>query len=214
MYYTNLFIYWSFLGDLDSKESFCNAGDPGSILGLGRSPGEGNGYPLPYSCLENPMILLSHYRGAWRATVHGGLQRIGHNWVTNTFTEALGLIRSFFKMYEKLQVSTPHNLFLSFLETYTINFPFLFFFNFSFSTSFFYYYAFSLWAVLLVTSLIILSSPPGHEYTWNQWNMLCEIKIISHFSYRCLIAPTSFIENNILILFPTCYESNVHISIS
>ena len=40
--------------------------DTGSIPGLGRSPGEGNGNPLPYSCLENPMD-----RGAWRATVHG-----------------------------------------------------------------------------------------------------------------------------------------------
>ena len=48
------------------KESACNAGDLGSILGLGRSPGEGNGNPLQYSCLENSMD-----RGAWRATVHG-----------------------------------------------------------------------------------------------------------------------------------------------
>ena len=39
---------------------------PGSIPGLGRSPGEGNGYPLQYSCLENPMD-----RGSWRAVVHG-----------------------------------------------------------------------------------------------------------------------------------------------
>ena len=46
--------------------SACNAGDPGSIPGLGRSPGEGNGNPLQYSCLENPMD-----RGAWWATVHG-----------------------------------------------------------------------------------------------------------------------------------------------
>ena len=51
----------------DGKESACNAGDPGSIPGLGRSPGEGNGYPLQYSCLENPMV-----RGVWRALVHGG----------------------------------------------------------------------------------------------------------------------------------------------
>ena len=42
-----------------------NAGDPGSIPGSGRSPGEGNGNPLQYSCLENPMD-----RGAWQATVH------------------------------------------------------------------------------------------------------------------------------------------------
>ena len=46
--------------------SACNAGDLGSIPGLGRSPGEGNGNPLQDSCLENPMD-----GGAWRATVHG-----------------------------------------------------------------------------------------------------------------------------------------------
>ena len=50
----------------DSKQSACNAGDPGSISGLGRSPGEGNDNPLQYSCLENPMDI-----GAWWATVHG-----------------------------------------------------------------------------------------------------------------------------------------------
>ena len=43
-----------------------NVGDPGSIPGLGRSPGEGHGNPLQYSCLENPME-----GGAWWATVHG-----------------------------------------------------------------------------------------------------------------------------------------------
>ena len=50
----------------DGKESACNVGDPGSIPGLGRSPGGGNGSPLQLSYLENPMD-----RGAWRATVHG-----------------------------------------------------------------------------------------------------------------------------------------------
>ena len=48
------------------QESACNIGDPGSIPGWGRCPGEGNGYRLQYSCLENPMD-----RGTWRATVHG-----------------------------------------------------------------------------------------------------------------------------------------------
>ena len=48
------------------KASAYNARDPGSIPGLGRSPGEGNGNPLQYSCLENPMD-----RGAWQVTVHG-----------------------------------------------------------------------------------------------------------------------------------------------
>ena len=44
-----------FPGGSDSKESTCNVGDLGSVPGLGRSPGEGNGYPLKYFCLENPM---------------------------------------------------------------------------------------------------------------------------------------------------------------
>ena len=56
----------SFPGGSEVKASACNVGDPGSIPGLGRSPGEGNGNPLQYSCLENPMD-----RGAWQATVHG-----------------------------------------------------------------------------------------------------------------------------------------------
>ena len=56
----------SFPGGSEGKVSACNAGDPGSIPGLGRSPGEKKGNPLQYSCLENPMD-----RGAWRATVHG-----------------------------------------------------------------------------------------------------------------------------------------------
>ena len=45
----------NFPGGSDGKASACNAGDPGSILGLGRSPGEGNGNPLQCSCLESPM---------------------------------------------------------------------------------------------------------------------------------------------------------------
>ena len=54
-------IWW-----LSGKEYVCNARDPGLIPGLGRSPGDGNGHPLQYSCLENSMD-----RGAWQATVHG-----------------------------------------------------------------------------------------------------------------------------------------------
>ena len=48
------------------KNPPANSGDPGSVPGLGRPPGEGNGYPLQYSCLENSID-----RGAWLATVHG-----------------------------------------------------------------------------------------------------------------------------------------------
>ena len=56
----------SFPGGSDGKVSACNAEDLGSIPGLGRPPGEGNGNPLQYSCLENPMD-----GGVWWATVHG-----------------------------------------------------------------------------------------------------------------------------------------------
>ena len=57
---------WDFPGGSDGKASTYNAGDLGLISRSGRSPGEENGNPLQYSCLENPMD-----RGAWQATVHG-----------------------------------------------------------------------------------------------------------------------------------------------
>ena len=55
-----------FPGSSDSKASVYNVGDRGSVPGLGRSPGEGNGNPLQYACLSIPMD-----RGAWWARVHG-----------------------------------------------------------------------------------------------------------------------------------------------
>ena len=60
---------WDFTGSSDVKECACNAGDPGSIPGLGKAPGEGNGIPLQHPCLKNPMD-----RRAWGwegATFHG-----------------------------------------------------------------------------------------------------------------------------------------------
>ena len=65
-----LYIPMCFPGGSDGKESVCNAGDLGSIPGLEQSPEEGNGNPVLYSCLENPMD-----RGAWQATVHGVAKR-------------------------------------------------------------------------------------------------------------------------------------------
>ena len=56
---------WGFPGGSEVKALACNAGHLGSIPRSGRSPGEGNGNPLQYPCLENPMD-----RGAWRVTVH------------------------------------------------------------------------------------------------------------------------------------------------
>ena len=68
-----------FPGGPDGKQSACNVGDPGSIPGLGRFPGEGNGNPLQHSCLENSMDT-----GAWRATVC----RIAESDTTKRLTQA------------------------------------------------------------------------------------------------------------------------------
>jgi len=59
-------LIWGFLDGSDGNEYACSAGDPDSVPGSGRSPGEGNGYPLQYSCLKNSMG-----RGTWEATVQG-----------------------------------------------------------------------------------------------------------------------------------------------
>ena len=76
-----------FPGSSYGKESACNTGDPGSVPGSGRSPGEGNGYLFQYSCLENPLD-----RGAWWATDHG----VAKSWTrlsdfTFTFTFIVSL---------------------------------------------------------------------------------------------------------------------------
>ena len=67
---------WDFPGGSVIKNPPANVGNVGSIPGLGKSPGEGNGNPLQYSCLENPMD-----RGSWQATVHG-VKRVRHNLAT------------------------------------------------------------------------------------------------------------------------------------
>ena len=77
-----------FPGGSGSKEPACSAGDPGSIPGSGRSPGEGNSNPLQYSCLENPMD-----RGAWQATLHGVAKSQAQ---LRDFTFFLSLLLSFF----------------------------------------------------------------------------------------------------------------------
>ena len=73
-------IVGSFLGCSNGKESACNAEDPGSIPGSGRSPREGNGNPLLYSSQENSM-----HRGARLATVHGVIESdtITHTYIEN-----------------------------------------------------------------------------------------------------------------------------------
>ena len=73
---------WGFPGGSDGKESTCNAGDPTPIPRSGGSPGEWKGYPLQYSCLQNPMV-----RGAWQATVHG-VARVRHDLPTKPPTRS------------------------------------------------------------------------------------------------------------------------------
>ena len=65
-YIKSAFITRGFPGGSDGKEFTCNAGDLGLIPGLGRPPGEGNGYLLQYSCLENSMD-----KGAWKSQLFG-----------------------------------------------------------------------------------------------------------------------------------------------
>ena len=79
------------------KESTCNIGDPGSIPGSGRSPGGRNGYPLQYSCLENPMD-----RGALWATVHGVAKSQAWltEWISLSFHSELQ-VRFFLKELKK-----------------------------------------------------------------------------------------------------------------
>ena len=80
---TDLLKYLFHPGGSDGKVSACNAGDPGLILGSGRSPGEGNGNPLQYPCLENPMD-----GGAWWATVY----RVAKSWTRLSDFTLLGLL--------------------------------------------------------------------------------------------------------------------------
>ena len=76
MFYWQLILLWGFPGGLDGKESACSVGDPGSIPGLGRSPGEVNGNPLWYPCLKNSMAWR-----AWQAIVHGITE--SQTWLSN-----------------------------------------------------------------------------------------------------------------------------------
>ena len=71
-----MLVLQGFPGGSTGKESACSAGDPTSVPGWGRSPGEGNGNPLQYSCQENPLD-----REAWWATVRG-VTRVRHDLAT------------------------------------------------------------------------------------------------------------------------------------
>ena len=87
----SFFLWLSNIGGSAGKESACNAGDLGSVPGLGRSPGEGKGYPLQYSSLEN-----------------SGLQRVGHDWATFPFT-LLSKVKSFTRRSQSYSSPTGRN---------------------------------------------------------------------------------------------------------
>ena len=76
------FYLFGFPGGSDAKEPACNAGDPGSVPGLGRFPGEGNGYPFQYTCLKNP-----------RTEEPGELQSIGSQELDMTVQLTLSLFQ-------------------------------------------------------------------------------------------------------------------------
>ena len=97
-------------GSSDSEESMCNAGDQGSIPGLGRSPEEGNGYPLYYSCLENSMDI-----GDWQATVYGGHKESDATEQLSFFFHLLGLLYFVYSPAYQMQLrylEEPHSLVL------------------------------------------------------------------------------------------------------
>ena len=82
--------YCGFPGGAVVKNPSANAGDEGSTLGLGRSPGEGNGNPLQYSCLGNSMD-----RGAWWVTVHGAAKELGTIYTLKNTNNKYTYIHSF-----------------------------------------------------------------------------------------------------------------------
>ena len=105
----------------DGKESTCNAGDPGLIPGVGRSPGEGNSNPLQYSCLGNPMD-----RGAWWMTVHGitdsmdmSLRKLWER-VKDKHIAVHGVAKSRTQVSDK---QTPPKIYRSFRGTTVITLP-------------------------------------------------------------------------------------------
>ena len=110
---------WGSLRGSVSIKSACSAGDLCLIPGYGRSPGERNGYPLQYSCLQNSMN-----RGAWKAAEAMGLQIVRHNWATNTNTfiniEVIRIFLSFYTINLPIQDYLPHNCISHMLIFYLI----------------------------------------------------------------------------------------------
>ena len=90
------------------KESACNAGDPGSILGSGKFPGEGNGNPFHYSCLEN-----LRDRGAWQAPVHA-VVKVGHDLATKPPPSQISSYWVFSSHPLTHELASSHGLFINY----------------------------------------------------------------------------------------------------
>ena len=101
---------WLFPGGSGSEEIAYNAGDPGLIPGLGRSPGIGNGNPLQYSCLENSMD-----KGAWQVTVHGVIESDMTEQLTLIFIK-LGVARLSWTQFLRNFMAESQQQFLAFLK--------------------------------------------------------------------------------------------------
>ena len=107
--------YQAFLVGSYGKESDVHAGDLSLIPGLGWSPGEGDGNPLRYSCLENPMD-----RGSWRAKVHG-VTKVKHNLETAAAAAAAKLLQPCLALWDPIEGSAPGSPVPGILQARTLN---------------------------------------------------------------------------------------------
>ena len=149
----------SFPDGSEIKASACNAGDPGSIPESGRSPGEGNGNPLQYSCLENPM---DEEAGRLQSM---GSQRVRHDWATS-LTHSLHF--SYFLFYKLIHKPQEYlnciNAKLLLQACFPINFEFLYFLIFF--PFFFYPYLYSLGLILSYNVIHIHICRPKQAKSW------------------------------------------------
>ena len=106
------------------KSPFASAGDVASIPGSGRFPGEGNGNPLKYSCLGNPIG-----RGAWLAAVHG-VTRVGHDLVTKPLPLVIHIFVKFLWVNEGLELLCYFANITSLISFQYVFFSFFFIFHF------------------------------------------------------------------------------------
>ena len=118
---SHLGLVFGFPGGSGDKESVYNAGDLGSIPGLGKSHGGGHGNPLQYSCLENP-----HGQRTLKGLPSMGSQRVGHDWVTKHTQLNKKLTRCFLRRLYHFVVSAVREFHFVFSSAFSIVFLFSF----------------------------------------------------------------------------------------